>query len=434
MNSVPTSKARRSPCTGLCSAALVLSAAGLATTASAQGSRPDAPVSDSVSEQSGGALDAIQARLLEIGFEAVSSMPLEPHVKNRSRAQEQIVLAALELDAPAVALEYAHQIENWRRGSCYADYALHLALHNGDPVRIDWALNEAQAIAAWPMEELRQGWRRERILAKVGQVHVAMSEREHRAEDGPVGLKVVTEDTALVRVAEAMAVDREGQRDALLRDLVARFGDAAGDTGPMNTFASAMTILHERYYEDEELRGRVETALRDSLGEMPRSLGVQLLAKLADNAARADDPAGALELLDEARELFEGGGWLVEDEVELQALLAETRARAGDREGAHERTDAALALFARKRAEVVDIWRADALVPVAEAYLALGEEGLARSVYSRALDEGLVNQNPWPQSEDLASVCSSMAIHAVEPDERIWRKLDEALKSIKNAW
>ena len=398
---------------------------------------PAEALAPAVQRDAWGGLDDSQARLLEIGYRAVSSMPLEPHVKNRSRGQESIVLACFELDAPELALGYAEGIENWRRGAAYADHALHLALNGGDPVRVQASLARAEEIAAWPLSEFRQAWRRERILSKIGQVRVVLREQAEEAEDGPVGLKVVNEETARVRVAEAMAVVDEDQREALLTDLETRLANGHGDVAPMTTFASALMVLHGRAYGDDTGRQRIEGSIQGSLPNMPRSLGIQLLAELASNCVENDDFDSALVFLDEAQGMLDEVSWAPEDRIKLQASLAAERARAGDLERALEQTKGALARFARDRNEIVDIWRADALVPVAEAYLAIGGtegERLAVSVYQRALRESLTNQNPWPRSEDLAGICISLAKNGVEPDERFWRQLVQALESIQGAW
>ena len=43
------------------------------------------------------------ARLLDLGYSAVSEMPLDPHIKNRSREQYKVVGTALTLDRPDLA-------------------------------------------------------------------------------------------------------------------------------------------------------------------------------------------------------------------------------------------------------------------------------------------------------------------------------------------
>jgi len=70
-------------------------------------------------------LEAYQRELLEIAFEAASAIPSDPHIKSRSQAQAAVVTACLELNQPQRALGYIERIDDWRRGTAYADLARH---------------------------------------------------------------------------------------------------------------------------------------------------------------------------------------------------------------------------------------------------------------------------------------------------------------------
>ena len=64
-----------------------------------------------------------QQTLLDVAYRAVSGMPLNPHIKNRSRGQETVVVASLLLEQPDLARRYIGDIANWRRGAGYAALA-----------------------------------------------------------------------------------------------------------------------------------------------------------------------------------------------------------------------------------------------------------------------------------------------------------------------
>ncbi len=68
-----------------------------------------------------------QSELLDLAFETATVIPIEPHIKDRSRAQEGVVAACIELAQPVRAVGYTEQIDNWRRGSAYGDLALFCA-------------------------------------------------------------------------------------------------------------------------------------------------------------------------------------------------------------------------------------------------------------------------------------------------------------------
>src|SRR5262245_27591540 len=54
-----------------------------------------------------------QAELLDLAMQSAAKMPLNPHIKNRSRAQEAVVDACLKLGQPARALAGIEDIANW---------------------------------------------------------------------------------------------------------------------------------------------------------------------------------------------------------------------------------------------------------------------------------------------------------------------------------
>src|SRR5688500_16747236 len=132
----------RKPVLLACSAALLLMAAACSRQAGATESR----VSGAQEELADPPLAAYRAELLAVAFEAASAMPRVPHLKNRSRAQEQVVQACLELDQPRCAATFAKGIEDWRRGTAYADVASHRARH-GDRAQATRCIDLAREVA-----------------------------------------------------------------------------------------------------------------------------------------------------------------------------------------------------------------------------------------------------------------------------------------------
>src|SRR5688572_3908879 len=81
------------------------SGAGIEVACASADSSPDA------------ALAGFQSELLGVAFDAATAIPVEPHFKERCRAQEAVVVACLELQQPLGARGYAEKIANWRRGT-----------------------------------------------------------------------------------------------------------------------------------------------------------------------------------------------------------------------------------------------------------------------------------------------------------------------------
>ena len=91
-------------------------------------------------------LAAYQNELFDLAFETATMIPIVPHIKDRSKAQEAAVTLCFKLDQPQRALRYIEKIGNWRRGSGYADYAFYCAQH-GVTNEVQHYLDFAEQIA-----------------------------------------------------------------------------------------------------------------------------------------------------------------------------------------------------------------------------------------------------------------------------------------------
>jgi tetratricopeptide (TPR) repeat protein len=138
--------------------------------------------------------------------------------------------------------------------------------------------------------------------------------------------------------------------------------------------------------------------------------------------------------VNDAQRLFSAYQWAPEDRISLASRLAAQLYLAGDTLKARSEVDAALAIFASERHRMFDIDRADALIPVAEAYVAMGDKAAALTVYRQAVADGAENPNSRPRAEDLCATCCSMARHAVEPDAELWTKMREIREGLGDPW
>ena len=74
------------------------------------------------------------------------------------------------------------------------------------------------------------------------------------------------------------------------------------------------------------------------------------------------------------------------------------------------------------------------LRPVAEAWMALGDEAAARRTYVLALEEGAANPNARPRAQDLSATLASMARYDVRPDESMTRRIREIREGLGDPW
>jgi hypothetical protein len=64
----------------------------------------------------------------------------------------------------------------------------------------------------------------------------------------------------------------------------------------------------------------------------------------------------------------------------------------------------------------------------------MGDEAGALFVYRQAVEEGVENPNSRPRAEDLSATCCSMALHAVEPDAELWKRIRQISEQLGDPW
>ena len=365
--------------------------------------------------------------LLEVGFAIASKLPLHPHVKNRARLQDEIVTACLELEQPQLALRYIESIPNWREGAARADYAFYCA-ERGAAGRARQQLKLALDVARGGEEELGQAWRRDRILVKAARVrHLFgdtdfVSEIEAGADLGELGSLLVWK----ARHTDEEAVG--GQIMAFERAL------SAGSFDEVKNAHLVLAELYARFYEETECRESIEACLRGARSKVPLQFHLEQWMRLAGYALDHADEPGAIELIEEARAVLEGEEWLAQHRIPLEAQLAALRHRAGDPEQARAQADRALGLFQKERDRIVDVFRAEALLPLAESYQALETPAAALMVYERAVEEAVQNPNSRPRAEDLVAICRSMALSNIEPDKNLLARIRKHKAELGDPW
>lgn len=208
-----------------------------------------------------------------------------------------------------------------------------------------------------------------------------------------------------------------------------------GSLDAVSNSLAACVELFDRFYEDPERRAKAEEKITSSLRKIPMMKAIDFMAQLAGLASKHGDQDKALALLEEARRIMDEAKWLMNHKVPMLAKLALVRYRVGHEAKAREEADAALALFEAERELVTDMFRPEALLPLAETYHAMGDREAALKVYKRALAEGVLNAGPRVQAEDLVQACCSMALNGFEPDEEIWSHIEETYnRLIHNSW
>jgi tetratricopeptide (TPR) repeat protein len=243
----------------------------------------------------------------------------------------------------------------------------------------------------------------------------------------------VESESGKVARVQAMLSDADSF-NAQIKALDALIGSGNVDIDIFKNALDAYAELFDRFYDNAERRSQVEEKIKTSLGNLPVLFRIELLMELAGSALDHVDQSKALERINEAQVIMDNYQWPPRFGLPLKARLAVLRFRAGNTQKARTDADAALALFDTVRDKMVDIDRAGAIRPLAEAYQSMGNAAAALAVYRRAVEEGVKNPNSRPHAEDLSATCRSMALHGVEPDANLWARIRQIREGLGPPW
>lgn len=363
-------------------------------------------------------LENYQGELLNIAFEAASAMPLKPHIKSRSKTQEVVVLACLDLEQPNRALGYIEKIKNWRRELCYAELALYCAKHEFK--------DQAKQFSDMAMKvpQNTEYCRKEQIESKVSKIDALLKQTE-KPEQNPEASESEVPQTETTSQPE----DSFDKKMKELEKLVS--------TKNFDIVRSALGVyieLYNRHYTDIERRTLIEDKIKAAWTSIPMTTRIDSLKKLANHSLNHKDKTKALELVNEAEAIMDSATWQLRYEIPLIAGLAELRFLAGDKESARKKIQETLNLFDTNREKIVNIYWARVLRSVAETYQAIGETAIAHDIYERALEAGIENPNSRPRAEDLAAICCSMALHKAEPGVELLGRIHEICDGLGDPW
>lgn len=331
-------------------------------------------------------------------------------------------MACLRLDQPSLALTFSEQISDWQKGSCQAELALYCAQHgNVKAARHFIALAETAANAA-------EDWRRDVINVKLAQVHLVLGDaaKAQHLESGVIEAEQGKVDQ--IRAAQSLDKDFGATVEKLNANI------ATGTFDLLKNSLDAYARLYGAHYADAERRALIEEKMISSWETMPILHRIELLNQLATAALDHDDKPKALALVNDAQALFESHEWPAEHRVSVASPIITLRHKSGDTEKAKADAQVALASFDQNRQLIFDIWRAGALRPLAETFLAIGDVDSARATWSKAIEEGAINPNSRPKAEDLSATCTSMAVSGFEPSEELWKRIQEIKGSLSDPW
>lgn len=387
-------------------------------------------------------IQEFQQQLLDLAFSGVSEMPLSPHIKNRSRAQLNIVDACLKLGQPNRASEYIERIRNWRRWMGGADLAFYLA-ENGYAKQalerveeIQAVLNTAQdirtgrivAAAPNPLIDTLEDWRYRAVLSRIEEVRLVSGTIDSLNADSET-YGDVNASALLIR----MLPDSPETFDDTLNTLRLMTQDPNFEVVHLGLIEMAALVGNS--YDRVNLPAFIAENVSPKLNkQMPVFLRLDILRTFADAALENSDPSSALSVLRQVEEWVEPLRSSPRIYIPEQAALVQRLHKAGEMERAEAGLQTMISLYQEKRDLIVNIERATLLCQIAETAEVLGHRTQTVDFYLLAVAEGQVNPNSRPQAEDLGRICCSMALHGVEPTEALWSDLNAMKDGLGEPW
>lgn len=370
-----------------------------------------------------------RAELLDLAHRAASSPPVEPHIKNRSRFQAHVIETALEVDDPERALRYAEDVVNWRQGVALADAALYRARHGASRSQIQPLLDRAASIADEAAKDrTAQAWRIDRIRAAIA---AGLLWFGAESDAGPFMEGLTASEFTKIDTTLAKLVKKDGVQ-ARVENIVHASKGASLDR--VKGLLAALVELDRRFGSDPEILAKLDEAARIVWTQTPRTVRVDHLLEGAQAALDRDDRERALALVAEADEIVGSTPWAPEDAVPLHARLARVRYLAGDEDAALKELRESVDLFEKSQKVIVDIFRTEALLPVALAYHAIGDREQATKLLDRTVTEATRNPNSRPRAEDLSEVCCALVREGIQPDAAVRDRLSKAVEELSAPW
>ncbi len=371
-------------------------------------------------------IEKFQSDLLDTAFDTATSIPVEPHIKTRSEWQQRVVDTCLKLDQPQRALAFIKKIDNWRRCLCYAQVAQYYAQRGcQDKAR------KILKLADIEYESDLQDWRSDEVRIVIAKVHLLLGETNevHMVE---AGLK--EPEAGAIDSAKAVKDGRVPfkKQVEVLDGLI-----ATGTYEAVKNALYAYTEIYHIYYHDLAKREIIGDKIRSSWKPIPTFVRFDLLNRLTELSLENKDPNKASEIIEEIQGFIDSYNWPLKHRMLMQAKLSQLRFKTGDREKAISQADAALKQFMQEqddRLKILNIDKAEAITPLAEAYHSMGHREKAIAAYVLAVKSAVENPNSRPRAEDITDILCSMALNSVEPEENLNNEIFQHITELGEPW
>ncbi|MBX2853208.1 MAG: hypothetical protein KTR15_15850 [Phycisphaeraceae bacterium] len=365
-------------------------------------------------------VEEYRLELIDLAWQAATAYPINPHIKNRGRAEEHVVQGALGINQPHLAWGYAKKVVNWRRGACYAEIA-HYLIEQGETEHVEYFLKQAILHS----KDAKQGWRHARVKTRVAAARLLVGN-----EKGAAGL---VEDQDFAGQGEQISAKAVSATDEEFIELVAALDKMVKLEGYDEIWAAMQGYaqLYRHHYSNPTRRSLLLKKLRLAWEDMPGIRRLEVMLQFADAALENDDQQAAKTHIDEADEIRQSFRWTIDYDLRLRADIARYRTGVGQSDAVRVLLEESVKLADEKLESLQNFYRADALRPIAEAFAVLGDEEGSLEIYRRVVEVGALNPNIRPRVSDITASCVSMALHDIKPDAELISEIQQIVDGLK---
>lgn len=368
------------------------------------------------------ALTASRAALLTTAFAGVSRMPIDPHERDRARAQESVVQACLELGFLDQAAQLADQMQGWRQGNVIALLGQrYAALGQDDRAR-------ACAARALLIDPGESTWGKDIVATEVARIYVKLGDDSKAYATVAADLQAERGRVEAERTAKLPDAQLDAQADMFDKAIATMNFDLA--RGGIDGYLAWL----DRVIDDAPRRERALKALSAALPGLPFDLQVRGNVQLADVLFAHGYKELATLQVDRASELFRATVFLPEDTAPLGVVVAKARIRLGDPKAGRAELRRLRTEYEARAETIVNLRRAASWRALAEGYLLLGDTEDAGYCYAAALDAGALNPNARPRAEDLSATCVSMAVSGFMPPPELLLRIENIRAGLADPW
>ncbi len=384
---------------------------------------------------------ASEEQVLQNAFDGASKMPLNPHVKNRSRAQLQLVNAALAVKRADLARSYADEIVNWQKLVAYAQIA-ECWIDNREAVKAEGLVSEIEKFCllakeyhsedllvkpADPLLESLADWRLEKVHALLIGLKYKLGKTVSEKDFG------LTDEIGLAQIQSAQVSACADQPfEQTFKELSFLALNPNIEIAKIGLFE--LSDLFDSHYSNKEQQEKILHVVDTAITNLPVVWRFDVKIKFADTHIENEQYSSALEILNELNAMVDSIDLQPRFLIPYKTALAERFFKAGQQETARAAVLEMENLYDEKRDFIVNIDRAALLCRLAESRLALGDKQEADALWIRAVKEGVINPNSRPRVDALCEISSSIVAHNAAPSEDLIFQLNKMNSDLGRPW